>query len=783
MKNLVRKNLSRGLVLCFLSAFSALSARNVCVAGDWAAWRGPEQNGVSRETNLPDNFSIKPDAAGNNLIWKADFGGRSTPIVMNGRVYLINDADEGTINEQERVMCFDANTGKTLHEYRFNIFFTDIVSVRVGWTNLVGDPETGNIYAHGVQGLLFCFDKDLNVVWSHSLTEEYGRISGYGGRVTSPVIDGDLMIIGILNSNWGEYARGGNRFLALDKKTGKVAWWADTNHQVKDSYYSYPVIANINGERLLISGGGDGGVHAFKVRTGEKVWSYIYGLGSVNIAPVVDGNLVYIGHGEENPDTNLQGRFICLDASQVTDGKPKLVWDRPGIKVKFCSPILHEGRLYICDEVAKMFCLDAKTGKTIWTKLYGRNAKGSPVWADGKIYVAAVNSQFCIMKPSEKTCDIIYKQYFPNHGGPDIEINGSPAIANGRIYFMTSQELYCIGKNNQQANGAPALPPLAEPSADSSAKPAHLQVFPSDVVLHPGEKVDFKARLYDDHGRFLREVKAEWKLASMLPPTVPIGAPPAPKAAPTPAGATPPVLQGDLSAEGEFAPAKTPPSQFGGIIASAEGLTGRVRVRVAPNLPYTPNFNNIPVGRTPGGWINCQGKFLIKEKDGVKVLAKLNTNANVLIARANSFMDLPNMHDYTIQADVLGTRKGGDMPDMGIIANRYTLMLDGNKQQLRLLSWEAVPRVDKSIAFPWKDNAWYRMKFTVEVQGDKATARGKVWPRDQAEPEDWTVTFEDPTPNKEGSPGVYAYSAGIEANKPGTEIYFDKVSVTPNKKQ
>ena len=75
----------------------------------------------------------------------------------------------------------------------------------------MGDPETGNIYAHGVQGLLFCFDKDLKVVWSHSLTEEYGRTSGYGGRTTSPVIEGDLMIVSMLNASWGEQARGGCR--------------------------------------------------------------------------------------------------------------------------------------------------------------------------------------------------------------------------------------------------------------------------------------------------------------------------------------------------------------------------------------------------------------------------------------------------------------------------------------------------------------------------------------------------------------------------------------------
>src|SRR5436305_1411355 len=137
------------LVLVALCGLVPLAAR----ANDWPQWRGPEQNGVSREKDLPDRFSINnPEDPKSNLVWKQPFGGRSAPIVMNGRVYIINDAEEGTIREQERVMCFDADSGKVLWEYRFNVFFTDIVSNRVGWTNLAGDPETGNVYAHGVQG-------------------------------------------------------------------------------------------------------------------------------------------------------------------------------------------------------------------------------------------------------------------------------------------------------------------------------------------------------------------------------------------------------------------------------------------------------------------------------------------------------------------------------------------------------------------------------------------------------------------------------------------------------
>src|SRR5262249_40604076 len=204
---------------------------------------------------------------------------------------------------------------------------------------------------------------------------EYGRISGYGGRVTSPIVDGDLVIISMLNASWGENATGRTRFVAFDKKTGDVVWWASTGLQPKDTYYSCPVVAVIHRERLRISGGGDGGVHAFKVRTGEKVWSYVFGPAAVNCSPVVSGSLVYIGHGEEN-ENNSQGRVICLDAGQLDKGKPKRVWEVDGIKAKFASPILHEGRLYIPDDLAQLYCLDAKTGKRIWDYQYGNNSKG-----------------------------------------------------------------------------------------------------------------------------------------------------------------------------------------------------------------------------------------------------------------------------------------------------------------------------------------------------------------------------------------------------------------------
>src|SRR5262249_8317974 len=115
--------------------------------------------------------------------------------------------------------------------------------------------------------------------------------------------------------------------------------------------------------------------------------------------------------------------------------------------------------------------------------------------------------------------------------------------------------------------------------------------------------------------------------------------------------------------------------------------------------------------------------------------------------------------------------------------NRYTLFLVGNTQQLRLVSWEAIPRIDQTISFPWKSGVWYTMKLTTIVKGDKAIVRGKVWPRGQPEPKDWTVELENPTPNREGAPGLYTYALGVAEDEPGTAVHYMNVRVESNSKK
>ena len=81
----------------------------------------------------------------------------------------------------------------------------------------------------------------------------------------------------MLNSSWGDMARGANRFIAFDGKSGAVVWISETAFPLKGTYQSNPGAAVIGGQRLLIAGGSDGALHAFKVRTGERFLSYFLG--------------------------------------------------------------------------------------------------------------------------------------------------------------------------------------------------------------------------------------------------------------------------------------------------------------------------------------------------------------------------------------------------------------------------------------------------------------------------------------------------------------------------
>ena len=139
--------------------------------GDWPEARGPNGDGVSNETGLLEKWALN----GQNFLWRAPYGGRSAPIVMGNRVYVQNPAGRGP-TLQERVMALDADTGKVVWEYKFNVFQSDVPPHRIGWASPAADPETGNIYALSGGAQVIALSKDGKLLWDRSIGEEYRRV-------------------------------------------------------------------------------------------------------------------------------------------------------------------------------------------------------------------------------------------------------------------------------------------------------------------------------------------------------------------------------------------------------------------------------------------------------------------------------------------------------------------------------------------------------------------------------------------------------------------------------
>jgi len=707
-------------------------------ASDWAEWRGPARDGISFEKGLPAKWS----PGGDNLAWKVPYGGRSAPIVMNNRVYLQNTAGKGE-TEQERVMCFNADTGGLVWEHRFNVFLSDVPPHRVGWASPAGDLATGNVYALGVGGSLLALSPEGKLTWERSLSEDFGLLTTHGGRTVSPIIDGDLVILSGITFGWGGHARGAHRFMAFDKSTGETMWVSAPGGRPYDTTYAPPIIANINGTRLLIQGASDGVVYALKPQTGEPVWKYEISKRGINTGVVVHGTTAILSHSEENLQSSEMGMMVAVDASAKGELKKEQVkWTVYGWQGGFSSPLIDGERFYQVDNGANLAAFDSNTGKQLWLKNLGTIQKASPVLADGKLYLGTENGKFFILKPTAAGCEILDQDQLGTEAQPEAII-ASVAVSNGRIYLVSDSNLYCIGK---KSNSATNQPPPVEGLPNPNRPATHVQVVPTELIIKPGATSSFRVRLFDEYGKFIREEKtAAWSLDQ---------------------------LKGTV-ANGQFVAATDGGTQAGLVKATVGNVTGTASVRVFAPLPYNENFDAMAVNSVPPLWVNSTLKFIVREVEGSKVLVK-TTEGSSLLSRARAYFGPSDLANYTVEADIRATQRRRQQGDAGVIAQRYVLTLYGNSQMLHLEPWQPETARTVTMPFAWKPDTWYRMKLQVENLPDgKVRARGKVWLASESEPVAWMIERIDPIPNRQGAPGIFGNALA--------ELYFDNVKVYSNK--
>ena len=735
----LRRVAAAGLVV--LGGLAAAAAP--ALGAEWPAWRGPGQDANSPETGLVSTWS----KSGENLVWRVPLTGRSTPIVFDGRACINGRTGEGALR-QERVACYDAKDGRLLWERKFNVYHTAVPENRVGWANLAGDPETGYVYAQGVGGSFFVFDREGEIVWSRNLLEDFGFFSGYGGRTQTPAIDGERLLVTFVSASWGEHGPPRHRLYAFDKRTGEVLWISTPGGPPADlNTQSTPIVAEIDGRRLAIAGNADGWVYAVDARTGEKVWGFHLSKLALNTTVAVgpDGT-VYAAHAEENVDSAEMGRVVAFSgrgSGDITTTSEK--W-RAHIEDGFPSPTLHAGTLYVVDNSANLFALDAASGATRWTLDLGTVGKASPTVADGKLYLGEVNGRFHVVELGEAQGRILDTEELSMPEGRYAEIYGSAAVAYGRVYFATEEGLYCLGDPSEPIDAAVAAGRSASASAAAAPRgegpPAKLLVVPADSGIRPGEPLALRVLAFDALGRPVAPPAVEWSLEGL-------------------AGAV---------ADGRFTADPARGGQVGKVTARAGELAASGRVRVVPPLPYREDFEAVAPGARPATFLHAAARFEVMEAGGGKVLKKGPSPEG--IHRHRTFLGLPDWSDYTIQADLMAEREGRRLGDVGLINSGYVVDLMGGHQQIQVRSWDSELRASQEAPYAWEPGTWQTMKVSVRTEGGKGVVRVKVWPRGAPEPAKWTMVAEDPLPIERGSAGLIGFSPA--------PVYFDNVQVTRN---
>jgi outer membrane protein assembly factor BamB len=403
-----------GTYPCLSAVICVLSLCGAAAGADWAQFLGPTRNGVSTEKGLARSW---PED-GPPVLWEKKIGsGFSGPAVAGDRLILFHRVDD-----KEVVQCVDAATGKERWKFAYDTGYKDLLRFDDGprATPLIAGKH---VYTLGAEGKLHCLElASGKKVWDRALNDDYQVKKGYFGVGTSPVLEGDLLLINVGGKDAG--------IVALNKDTGKEAWKATKD----EASYSSPVVATIDGARhaLFFTRAGIVSLDPAngKVRFSKRFRSRIEE--SVNAAtPVVVGSEVFYSACYDTGAMLLTARKDGFDEVWKSD---KAMLNHYG------TCIYHKGYLYGFhdrqERGADLRCIEWKTGKVKWTKQ--RFGCGSMILADGNLIILTEKGELVLAaaNPDE------YKEK------SRAAVLGNPCraqigLANGRLYARDPKKLVC----------------------------------------------------------------------------------------------------------------------------------------------------------------------------------------------------------------------------------------------------------------------------------------------------------------------------------------------------
>jgi outer membrane protein assembly factor BamB len=413
------------LLLC--AAIAAPAAEN------WPQWRGPALNGISAEKNLPVRWSKTE-----NIAWKLPLPAwsGSTPIIWGDRIFL-NVAEGGDLY----LWCVDRTRGAALWKQRLGGGNVRMQKQNMSSPSPVTDGR--HVWAMTGTGILKAFDLAGTELWMRDIQREYGRFGLQWGYGSSPLLHDDALYVQVLH---GMHTNDPSYLLRIDKATGKTVWRVERPTQARfesPDAYTTPALLRYGTATEIVITGGDV-VTGHDPATGKELWR-ANGLnpsndGSYRIvaSPVVYGDVI-VAPSRERP-------IIALRSGGRGDVTRSHVLWSSGNGSDVPTPVTDGTYLYVVNDRGIMWCIDMKTGKDVYGRQRVRSGSysGSPVLADGKIYVTNEDGVTVVVKAGPAF------QVLAENDLDDYTLS-SPAISEGQIFIRTSKFLYAIGNRTPGA--------------------------------------------------------------------------------------------------------------------------------------------------------------------------------------------------------------------------------------------------------------------------------------------------------------------------------------------
>ncbi len=434
-------------------------------ANEWPMWGGTaDRNMVSNMKGLPTSWDV---AKKKNVKWVAALGSQTygNPVVAAGMVFV------GTNNEAVRnpkepgdrgvLMAFRETNG----EFLWQNTSEKLAAGRVNdwpYQGVCSSPlvENDRLYYVTNRGEVVCLNPKSykngkpEIVWKFDMIEEVGS-HPHNMSNSSPVSFGDLIYVSTSNGQDESHVHipspKAPAIIAINKKTGKLAWEDNSvGERILHGQWSSPAVGKIGGVDQVAIGQGDGWIRGYEAQSGKKLWEFDSNpkdsvwpktRNEVISTPVIYQDRVYIANGQDPEHGEGVGHLYCIDATKRGDiTQSGRVWHYDKIRRSISTAAIHDGILYYADFSGFLHALDAKTGKPFWTHDMLAAVWGSPLVADGKVYLGDEDGDVVVLQAGKEK-KLIAEM---NMGS---SVYATPVPANGVLFISNRNQLFALAES------------------------------------------------------------------------------------------------------------------------------------------------------------------------------------------------------------------------------------------------------------------------------------------------------------------------------------------------